>query len=130
MISVVPIGSKNQNLYLLYTLNDFDVICSFFNLTDLSSLADLGGRNELQCMISSKISEIYLFGIKMTCFGPIVGNEASKKSHVLENFENISIGGCGGYPLHSKSILKVVNQMVEFCEYATALFLYLLWYIK
>ena len=58
MISVVPTVSKNQNLYLLYTLNYFDVICSFFNLTDLGSLADLGGRTELQCMISSKISEI------------------------------------------------------------------------
>ena len=48
-----------------------------------------------------------------------------KKSHVLENFENISIGGCGGQPLHSKSILKVVSQMVEFCDIATALFSYL-----
>ena len=46
MTSVVPIVSKNQNYLLLHTLNDFDVICSFFNLTDLSSVADIGGRTE------------------------------------------------------------------------------------
>ena len=60
----------------------------------------------------------------MTYSGPIVGIKP-QKSHVLEDFENISIGGCGGYLLHSKSILKVVNQMVKLREYATALFSYL-----
>ena len=47
-----------------------------------------------------------------------------KKSQVLEDFENISIGGSGGYPQHSKSILKVINQMVGFCDNATASFSY------
>ena len=35
------------------------------------------------------------------------------------------VGGCGGYPLSSKSILKVVSQMVRFCDCGTALFFYL-----
>ena len=48
-----------------------------------------------------------------------------QKSHVLEDFENISIGGCGGQPLYSKSILKVITQMVGCHDNATALFSYL-----
>ena len=34
-------------------------------------------------------------------------------------------GGCVGYPLSSKSILKVVSQMVRLCDYASVLFFYL-----
>ena len=40
-------------------------------------------------------------------------------------FGKISVGGCGGQPLHSKSILKVVSQMVRFYDNATTLFSYL-----
>ena len=40
-------------------------------------------------------------------------------------FGTISVGGCGGQPLCSKSILKVVSQMVRLCDYATVLFSYL-----
>ena len=35
------------------------------------------------------------------------------------------VRGCGGYPLSSKSILKVVSQMVRLCDYATVLSSYL-----
>ena len=37
----------------------------------------------------------------------------------------LNIGGCGGQPLPSKSILKVVSQMVSLCDYGTALFFHL-----
>ena len=33
----------------------------------------------------------------------------------------LNIGGCGGQPLCSKSILNVVSQMVRLCNYGTAL---------
>ena len=35
------------------------------------------------------------------------------------------VGVCVGYPLSSKSILKVVSQMLRLCDYATVLFSYL-----
>ena len=35
----------------------------------------------------------------------------------------LNIRGCGGQPLHSKSILKVVSQMVRLHEYANVFFL-------
>ena len=35
------------------------------------------------------------------------------------------VGGCASYPPSSKSILKVVSQMVRLCDYATVLFSYL-----
>ena len=54
MTSVIPIVSKNQHFHLLQTLNDFTPIKIFCNLNDLSSLANLGGCSELQCLISSK----------------------------------------------------------------------------
>ena len=45
----------------------------------------------------------------------------------MQNFELQfwDVGGCVGYPLSSKSILKVVSQMVRLCDYATVLFSYL-----
>ena len=38
-------------------------------------------------------------------------------------FGTISVGGCGGQPLCSKSILKVASQMVRLCDYASVFFL-------
>ena len=45
----------------------------------------------------------------------------------MQNFELQfwDVGGCVGYPLSSKSILKVVSQMVRLCDYATVFFSYL-----
>ena len=45
----------------------------------------------------------------------------------MENFELQfwDVGGCVGYPLISKSILKASSQMVRLCDYATVLFSYL-----
>ena len=45
----------------------------------------------------------------------------------MQNFELQfwDVGGCVGYPLSSKSILKVVSQMVRLCDYATVLLSYL-----
>ena len=37
----------------------------------------------------------------------------------------LNILGCGGQPLHSKSILKASIQMVRLCDYATVFFSYL-----
>ena len=37
----------------------------------------------------------------------------------------LNIWGCGGQPLHSKSILKASSQMVRLCDYATVFFSYL-----
>ena len=37
----------------------------------------------------------------------------------------LNVGGYGGYSLSSKTILKVVSQMVRRCDYGTALFFYL-----
>ena len=42
---------------------------------------------------------------------------------LLQIFETISIGGCGGQPLCSKSILKVVSQMAKPTEHIHAPFL-------
>ena len=69
---------------MLYTLNDFDVISSFWNLNDLGSLTSLRGHTELQCPISSKnlnpnylVSKwpilVQLFGIR------------PQKNHILED---------------------------------------------
>ena len=49
----------------------------------------------------------------------------SKIINPVVEFGIFSVGGCGGQTLHSKFILKVVSQMVGFCEYATVLFSYL-----
>ena len=45
----------------------------------------------------------------------------------MQNFELQfwDVGGCVGYLLSSKSILKVVSQMVRLCDYATVLFSYI-----
>ena len=37
----------------------------------------------------------------------------------------LNIWGCRGQPLHSKSILKVVSQMVRLCDYAIVFLSYL-----
>ena len=41
------------------------------------------------------------------------------------SFEMLEAVYCVGYALSSKSILKVVSQMVRLCDYATGLFSYL-----
>ena len=48
------ITNHNHHLHFLYTLNDFDVISSFCDLNDLSSITGLGGCTELQFLISLK----------------------------------------------------------------------------
>ena len=49
----------------------------------------------------------------------------------MQNFEVQfwDVGGCVGYPLSSKSILKVVSQMMRLCDYATATVLFSYLYI-
>ena len=51
-------------------------------------------------------------------------NGQNDKIQYIE-FRIISVGGCGGQPLHSKSISKSVSQMAGFCDDATALKSYL-----